>query len=108
MNPNQAIQLAIKMHWYCPHCGDTDTLQTHHRKNRGMGGTPKRSLDRFDNLLRVCAELNFLMESNPEMAKQAREYGWKLRQYESFAKPYFDIVAQKWFELSIDGGRRVL
>lgn len=108
MNPNQAIQFAIETHWYCPHCGDTENLQTHHRKNRGMGGTPKRLLDRFDNLLRVCARLNYAMESDVTVARFAKEMGYKLKQSDDFSLPYYDHILQKWIELSFDGTKRVL
>jgi hypothetical protein len=103
MTPNQAIKLAIATHTYCPHCGDTNTLQTHHRKNRGMGGTPKRSLDRFDNLLRVCGYLNFAMESNSAIANDAKQKGWKLNSYDDFSKPYWDTQISTWVRLTQDG-----
>ncbi len=108
MTPNQAIKLSIQIHTYCPHCGDTETLQTHHRKNRGMGGTPKRSLDRFDNLLRVCAKLNYEMESNSQIAEHAKTNGWKLNSFDDFAKPYWDIIFGTWVKLTQDGQRIIL
>ena len=88
---------------YCLHCGDEDTLQVHHRKGRGMGGRPKNSLDRLDNLLRVCAWLNYQMEANWKIAQHAREKGWKLSQSDDMAKPVFDTMQSTWYLLREDG-----
>lgn len=103
MKPQEAIRRAVEAHPYCPHCGATNGLQTHHRANRGMGGSPKRLMDRFDNLLRVCAKLNYEMESNSAVASEARDMGWKLGQWDSYSHPYFDRVAMQWYELTEDG-----
>lgn len=54
----------------------TDTLVLHHRMSRGMGGS--RFLDTPGNLLVVCSEYNGLMESDADVAQQARDYGWKI------------------------------
>lgn len=86
---------------YCLHCGENVHLQVHHRRNRAMGGS--KLLDRYDNLIRVCAELNYAMESNAEIAQEAREFGWKLGQWDDFAHPVFDKVQQKWFYLTKEG-----
>ena len=86
---------------YCWHCGESDTLQVHHRRNRGMGGSIK--LDRFDNLIRVCAWLNYAMEQNADIAAEAREMGWKLGQWDGFDTPVFDKTLVKWFILTQDG-----
>jgi len=57
-------------------------------------------LDRFDNLLRVCAYLNYAMESDSAVAGEARDMGWKLGQWDSFDHPYFDRVAMTWYTLT--------
>lgn len=88
---------------YCLHCGDDDTLQVHHRKGRGMGGRPKNSLDRLDNLLRVCAWLNYQMEADWRLAKEAQKMGWKLRQSDDTATPVFDKMQGTWYLLKEDG-----
>lgn len=103
MNRSQVLKRVREVHDHCPHCGETSVLQMHHRKNRGMGGRPKNSLDRFDNFLRVCAWLNLQMESNPEVAAEAREMGWKLGNWDGFEMPYYDKVFSKWFRLTEDG-----
>ena len=88
---------------YCVHCGTEDNLQIHHRRNRQMGGS--KLLDRLDNLLRVCAELNYAMEANPNIAANARDMGWKLRQWDGFESPVFDSVQVKWFVLDQQGNK---
>lgn len=86
---------------YCVHCGADVNLQVHHRRNRAMGGS--KLLDRYDNLIRVCAQLNYAMESDARVAEEAREKGWKLGQWDDFTHPVFDNVQQKWFYLSKEG-----
>jgi hypothetical protein len=66
---------------HCYHCGTTEGLQVHHRKNRGMGGS--KLLDTPDNLIQVCAAWNFYMESDAEMASTARGWNHKLPVWES-------------------------
>lgn len=60
----------------CVHCGETETVSPHHRKNRGMGGS--KSLDRPSNVIVLCSWLNSALESDPKWAAIAREFGWKL------------------------------
>ena len=86
---------------YCLHCGEDFALQVHHRRNRGMGSS--KLLDRYDNLLRICAGLNYAMEADADIAADARNKGWKLSQWDSFDKPVFDNVLQKWFHLNNEG-----
>jgi hypothetical protein len=86
---------------YCPHCGEDVGLQVHHRKNRGMGGS--KLLDTYPNLIRVCAELNYAMESNAEISREARVNGWKLGQWDDFEQPVFDRMQNKWFYVTKEG-----
>jgi len=88
---------------YCVHCGSDTNLQIHHRKNRGMGGS--KLLDTFPNLIRVCAELNYAMESDSQVAEEAREKGWKLSQWGDFDTPVFDNIQQTWFTLTKEGNK---
>jgi hypothetical protein len=96
-----ALRRAVEAHPYCPHCGATNGLQTHHRASRGMGGS--KAMDRFDNYLRVCAALNYAMESDAAVAAEARDMGWKLGKWDGFDSPYFDRVQMKWYLLTEDG-----
>ena len=101
MKRQDAIRRAVEAHPYCPHCGATNGLQTHHRASRGMGGS--KAMDRFDNYLRVCAALNYAMESDAAVAAEARDMGWKLGKWDGFDAPYFDRVQMKWYLLTEDG-----
>lgn len=91
---------------YCVHCGREDELQVHHRRNRGIGGTKGKqaaSTNNFQNLLRVCAEYNFQMESDARVASRARGWGHKLSAWEDTAHPVFDCVTFTWYVLTTDG-----
>jgi hypothetical protein len=89
---------------HCPHCGTTEGLVPHHRKNRKMGGS--RRLETPSNTLAVCSLLNNLMESDPQTAEWARERGWKLRNNQDpAATPVKDNTANAWFLLDDNYGR---
>lgn len=68
-----------------------------------MGGS--KQLDRFDNLIRVCAALNYAMESNANVANEAKDMGWKLGSWDSFDSPVFDRVAMTWWRLDERGNK---
>jgi hypothetical protein len=89
---------------HCWHCGEVNDLVIHHRVNRGMGGSKK--LDTLQNLMRVCPEVNFLMESDSEVAEQAREFGWKLSRFNKEPQPVFDKTSGFWFTLT-EGGDKI-
>ena len=88
---------------HCYHCGKTEDLQIHHRKNRGMGSS--KLLDTPDNLMQVCAEWNYSMEANAELAATARGWGHKLPAWERLEMPVFDRTDFKWYFLLPDGGK---
>lgn len=87
----------------CWHCGETEGLQVHHRRNRGMGGS--KELDRYDNLILVCAAYNLAMEADPLAATDARELGHKLGSWQDFSNPVFDRSELTWYKLTEDGKR---
>lgn len=89
---------------WCVHCLSTDDLVPHHRRNRMMGGS--KLLDRMDNLLMVCAEYNGAMESNADVAAEAREFGHKLSSWSEFSNPVFDTHNLIWYVLDIQGGKQ--
>ena len=97
------VQQLRKRDPYCVHCGESDGLQVHHRRNRAMGGS--KLLDRYDNLIRVCATLNYAMEADAEVAQEALDNGWKLKSWDDFSKPVFDKMAQTWWHLDKDGNK---
>jgi hypothetical protein len=86
---------------YCLHCGETDDLVIHHRKNRGMGGS--KLLDVYENLLRVCNYYNGQMEADSQVAEQAREWGHKLESWQGFNELVYDRCDGEWYELKPDG-----
>jgi hypothetical protein len=67
------------------------------------GWVGPRTLDRYDNLIRVCAWLNYQMEQDAEVAAEAREMGWKLGQWDGFDTPVFDKPMKKWYLLLPNG-----
>lgn len=89
---------------YCWHCGTTVGLVPHHRKNRGMGGS--KLLDISSNLMLVCAEYNFLMESDANVAMKARSWGHKLRSTDHPSEPVLDRTNHIWYELLPDGTKK--
>lgn len=91
------IERLRKRDRYCWHCGEDVDLVPHHRKNRGMGGRP--SLDVPQNVIMVCAIYNGLMESNAGTAELANDYGHKLRQWQDFEQPCFDVPSGTWYRL---------
>ena len=90
---------------HCWHCGATDDLIPHHRKNRGMGGS--KLLDGLDNLMLVCVFWNGEMESTSADAAAARGWGHKLSAWEATNRPVFDIPTSTWYTLLEDGTRVV-
>lgn len=88
---------------HCYHCGATENLVLHHRRNRGMGGS--KLLDTPQNLIRVCNTYNGLMESDPVTAADAREFGHKLQSWRDISDPVFDQSELTWYKLTEDGGR---
>lgn len=87
----------------CWHCGATQDLVLHHRRNRGMGGS--KLINTPQNLIRVCQNYNLLMESDPQTAAEAREYGHKLQSWRDISDPVFDTPNLTWYKLTEDGDR---
>ena len=91
---------------YCVHCGETADLVIHHRKNRGMGGS--KVLDTYENLLRVCQSYNTSMESNSDVAAEARGWSHKLESWEDFSEPIYDRCDGEWYQLMPDGTKKAI
>ena len=103
--PRKSLTLLRARDSHCWHCGATDDLVPHHRKNRGMGGS--KLLDGLDNLMLVCAFWNGEMESTSADAAAARGWGHKLSAWEATNRPVFDIPTSTWYTLLEDGTRVV-
>lgn len=69
-----------------------------------MGGSKARA-ERLDNLLMVCAAYNGLMESDADVAERAREQGHKLRSWQDFDVPVWDVWSGLWYRLDPLGGK---
>ena len=87
---------------HCYHCGQTEELQIHHRRNKGIGGS--KLLDTPDNLMRICAAWNYGMEADPRIANQARAWNHKLPVWEKENLPVFDRAGGWWY-LQADGSK---
>lgn len=68
-----------------------------------MGGS--KAQDQAANLILVCQAYNFAMESDPKVAKLARERGHKLSRYTGYDTPILDVPQGIWFILTNDGGK---
>lgn len=93
---------------YCLHCGETERVAPHHRRNRGMGGSTDGSTNSSANLMVLCSLANGLLESDPATAASARLNGWKLAGWESTDRPVYDRVAGTWWLLDDEFGRAPL
>ena len=102
MKPSVA-QLIRKRDVSCFHCGETDRLVIHHRKNKRMGGS--KILDRADNLMMICSYWNGLIESDAVAANTARDWGHKLSSWDGFEMPVFDHPTRTWWKLDKLGGK---
>lgn len=88
---------------HCYHCGQTNDLVPHHRRNRAMGGS--KLLDKLSNLILVCSAYNGAMEADATIASQARDFGHKLGQWDNFDTPVFDKVSRRWFMITDNGDK---
>lgn len=89
---------------WCWHCGREDDLVPHHRANRGFGGL--KSLDNLQNVILVCSLYNGLMESDAEVAEEARRMGHKISKFATPSELVFDNSEGIWYLLDMTGGKR--
>lgn len=61
--------------WHGPSC-DPDLLVPQHRSGRGMGGSSLKN--RLSNGVAMCSLVNGLIESDAELAEEARRRGIKI------------------------------
>ena len=80
MNKNSLKRIWKRDKGQCWHCGtDDDTVVPHHRANRGHGGS--KVADRPSNVILMCAIHNGLMESDVNVFREAKEFGWKISRH---------------------------
>jgi hypothetical protein len=68
-----------------------------------MGGS--KVLDSLQNVILVCSQYNGAMESDANVAAQARDLGHKLSKFMSPSAPVFDEFSRKWYVLDEKGGK---
>lgn len=89
---------------HCWHCGREGDLVPHHRANRGMGSY--KALDVLQNVILVCSHYNGLMESDAEVAAEARRLGHKISKFATPDQAVFDMAEGVWYLLDISGGKK--
>lgn len=89
---------------HCWHCGREGDLVPHHRANRGMGSL--KALDVLQNVILVCSRYNGLMESDAEVAAEARRLGHKISKFATPNQAVFDMAEGVWYLLDISGGKQ--
>lgn len=105
MKPKQFLRFLDRDNG-CIHCGETEAVAPHHRKNRGMGGS--KVLDTPENIIVLCSLINGLLESDAGIARRARDVGWKLVAGDDPAEvAVWYPREQAWYKLDKDY-RRVL
>lgn len=105
MTPKQ-FQKFLDRDGGCIHCGLTTEAIPHHRINRGMGGSKKR--DNPANIIVLCSRLNGDLESDPNVARRGRMYGWKLESWEDPTEvPIYDPRLGMWIQLDDNYGAKV-
>ena len=60
-------------------------------------------LDTLQNVIMVCSRYNSEMESNANVANEARDMGHKLSKFASPSAAVFDIVTKAWYLLDEKG-----
>lgn len=68
-----------------------------------MGGS--KIADNLQNVILVCSEYNGLMESDANVANQARDLGHKLSKFLAPSEPVFDNFSKRWYYLDTKGGK---
>lgn len=70
--PSQAVRDGIYLRdgFRCVICQDSDFLQIHHRRPRGMGGTRRESTNGPAGLVLLCERCHAAVESQRDLARQ--------------------------------------
>lgn len=83
----------------CYHCGSTGLdLIPQHRKNRKMGGSAILR-DNPSNIIVLCADANFRLESDANFARLGLENGWKLNSWDNLSIPVLEASTGLWWRL---------
>lgn len=93
----------------CGAHGETRSLTTHHRINRGMGGSKRADLNLPANLLTLCGSgttgCHGWVTANP---RQSYEKGWAVKRDRDPAGVALTTWRGDWIYLDNEGGKRVL
>lgn len=100
----KVMKLLRERDGYCWHCGQTEDLVPHHRKNKAMGGSKVLEND-IQNIILVCSRYNGDMESQSLVMRDAVGWGRKVPFWGDISMPVFDSVAFRWYVLDSAGGK---
>lgn len=68
-----------------------------------MGGS--KIADNLQNVILVCADYNGRMESDANVAAEARDFGHKASKFSAPGHPILDYTRKVWFTLDKQGGK---
>ncbi len=88
--------------WHGPSC-DPDLLVPQHRSGRGMGGS--RLKNHLSNGVAMCSIVNGLIESDAELAAEARRRGIKISLHADTAAVPVEYPGGRIYYLLDDGTR---
>jgi hypothetical protein len=102
MNKKEFQKYLDRDHGRCWHCGTSDTtLIPQHRLGRGMGGSKSLLRNSPSNIITFCSLANGQIESDPKAQDQARNFGWKLSNFQDPKNILvFDAYDGNWYLLN--------
>jgi|TARA_R110000803_G_scaffold196748_1_gene260153 hypothetical protein len=68
-----------------------------------MGGS--KIADNLQNVILVCSEYNGRMESDANVAAEARDFGHKASKFSAPGHAILDYTRQTWYTLDKQGGK---
>jgi len=68
-----------------------------------MGGS--KVADNLQNVILVCSEYNGRMESDANVAAEARDFGHKASKFQAPGHPILDYTRKQWYTLDKLGGK---
>jgi hypothetical protein len=102
MNKKEFQKFLDRDHGRCWHCGTSDaTLIPQHRLGRGMGGSKSSIRNNPSNIITFCSQANGEIESDAVAQDRARNFGWKLSNFQDPKNILvFDAYDGNWYLLN--------